>query len=232
MEIWQELGRTAYQCYGSWVPCFDWYIHIPLKRCLFKIYSVFTGCGTYVLLSISEHIKVPHRSISVISDSIMCYVCIFKPTAASHGDVYLVFLSFLGSVAMINSHFPATIYSAPHLSIQETPRRCLCTCHRLPRGRGGEPQAYLVQCGKFEINTSLCSGGNIGTRSPLLGKCGDFVFTLFRETLETGDETVQRCWIEQETARRYFLFVISSALLNHLIHSLYCCLLPTLGCIA
>ena len=89
-----------------------------------------------------------------------------------------------------------------------------------------------MQCGDFEINTSLCSGGNIVTRSPFLGKCGDFVFTLFRETLEMGDETVQRCWIEQETARRYFLFVISSALLNHLIHSLYCCLLPTLGCIA
>ena len=114
------------------------YIYHSNVACLkFIVFSPVVVHTYYVLLSISEHIKVPHRSISVMSDSIVCDVCIFKPTAASHGDVYLVFLSFLGSVAMINSHFPATIYSAPHLSIQETPRRCLCTCHRLPRGGGG-----------------------------------------------------------------------------------------------
>ena len=34
--------------------------------------------------------------------------------------------------------------------------QALCTCHRGPR-------AYLGQCGDFEINTSPCSGGNMGT---------------------------------------------------------------------
>ena len=32
-----------------------------------------------------------------------------------------------------------------------------------PKGEGGNPLiAYLGQCGDFEINTSSCSGGNVG----------------------------------------------------------------------
>ena len=97
-------------------------------------------------------------------------------------------------------------------------------------------------CEDFDINTSPCSGGNRGEKklhSPHpWGKCGDFVFTVFHETLETEDENVfrlaNRRWrIEYEAARRCFYLVISPALLKYrLIHSSYYCLLPTLGYVA
>ena len=79
-----------------------------------------------------------------------------------------------------------------------------CNVHVIGFPEGGEgggpgiPGEMWGLCRDFDINTFLCSGGNVGKCGEIKvhsphpwGKCAqDFVFAVFHETVETGDENV------------------------------------------
>ena len=60
---------------------------------------------------------------------------------------------------------------------------------------GGDPRAYLGKCGDFDINTSPCSGGNVGKYRYMVCTPGGNLGTLYLETFMrqwrlSGDDNV------------------------------------------
>ena len=92
------------------------------------------------------------------------------------------------------------------------------------RGKIGIARS-VGQCGYIEINIFPCSGGMLGNKGT--------VIQFFTRQWRLWMRLFFIWLIEDGGSKRRLQEVVSSALLNHrLINSSYCCLLPTLGCLA